>query len=729
MSRKLLILFSFALIVALGFASMQKIDVNPTDSKAPQIVTDNSGNYVPSRPPVDNINAIWTESFNTLALPTGWLNLQESGTGLWTFLASGTYPTTTPHSGAGMASFQSWSYSSGCIASLVSATFSLTAGQGKLGFWMVRDAGYATSADKVDFMINTAPNSTGATLLGTINRSKTLTPVETGADGWYYYEFTIPASFNTATNYIVLKATSAYGNNMYVDDVSVSLMNANDIQTLSIDAPTSNVQPGAITPKATFKNNGTATQTSFPVTMTITPGGYTNTQTVASLAPGASLQVSFSSWTAAVGTYTVKAIAQLGTDQDRTNDTITITTNVTNAGWLTGTAMSSGSYMGSATGYMRNDTGWVLCTGGNAPNLTSLYIYNARTGAWSTGAAMTTGNVVHSMAVLKDTAYVIGGYGAGTTPTTTFLKYNIRANTWSTGTPLPTAIAWQKSVSYQDSLIYNVGGYDGTNVLSAVSVYNVNTNTWRTCTAMPVGKIGGALARSGDTLVYIAGASISAATSDVYMGVISQTDRSVITWTTKAPYGGGTMYRFDAGSWKPGQIIVGGGSPSTAWTPASPNPAYVYTLSTNTWSALPNVPVPTLGAYTGSVKYSNTYKFVLAGGYSGSAIITNTQVFADVITGIVPVGTEIPKDFSVSQNYPNPFNPVTKIDFALPKSGNVTMKVYNILGKEVATLVNETKNAGNYTVSFNASNLSSGMYFYKIEANGFTEVKKMMLVK
>jgi len=99
------------------------------------------------------------------------------------------------------------------------------------------------------------------------------------------------------------------------------------------------------------------------------------------------------------------------------------------------------------------------------------------------------------------------------------------------------------------------------------------------------------------------------------------------------------------------------------------------------------------------------------------------------LTGITVVGSEIPSSYTVSQNYPNPFNPTTKINFALPKSGLVTLKIYDMLGKEVATLVNEVKNVGTYTVDFNGANLSSGIYFYKVSVNGFSDVKKMMLIK
>ncbi|MDQ3021400.1 MAG: T9SS type A sorting domain-containing protein [Bacteroidota bacterium] len=85
--------------------------------------------------------------------------------------------------------------------------------------------------------------------------------------------------------------------------------------------------------------------------------------------------------------------------------------------------------------------------------------------------------------------------------------------------------------------------------------------------------------------------------------------------------------------------------------------------------------------------------------------------------------------FRLSQNYPNPFNPTTKIDYSIPKSGVVTIKIYDVIGKEVATLVNEFKNAGNYDIRFNGANFSSGVYFYRIESGNFVDTKKMFLLK
>lgn len=101
----------------------------------------------------------------------------------------------------------------------------------------------------------------------------------------------------------------------------------------------------------------------------------------------------------------------------------------------------------------------------------------------------------------------------------------------------------------------------------------------------------------------------------------------------------------------------------------------------------------------------------------------------DTLTGITVVGGENPAGFKISQNYPNPFNPTTKIDFAIPKKEFVMLTVYDMLGNEIATLVNEVKNAGRYVVDFNGSKLSSGTYFYRITAGEYTETKKMLFVK
>jgi hypothetical protein len=104
-----------------------------------------------------------------------------------------------------------------------------------------------------------------------------------------------------------------------------------------------------------------------------------------------------------------------------------------------------------------------------------------------------------------------------------------------------------------------------------------------------------------------------------------------------------------------------------------------------------------------------------------------SEIFASV-TSVENSGS-VPTKFNLKQNYPNPFNPSTKIKYSVAHSSTVLLKIYDVLGKEVATLINEEKPAGSYEATFDASNLSSGIYFYKLEAGNFVETKKMILLK
>jgi hypothetical protein len=89
----------------------------------------------------------------------------------------------------------------------------------------------------------------------------------------------------------------------------------------------------------------------------------------------------------------------------------------------------------------------------------------------------------------------------------------------------------------------------------------------------------------------------------------------------------------------------------------------------------------------------------------------------------------IPSVFDLKQNYPNPFNPSTTISFNVPQGEHVLLRVFTMLGQEVATLVNERREAGSYSVQFSANNLAAGQYFYRIKAGEFVDVKRMTLIK
>ncbi len=134
------------------------------------------------------------------------------------------------------------------------------------------------------------------------------------------------------------------------------------------------------------------------------------------------------------------------------------------------------------------------------------------------------------------------------------------------------------------------------------------------------------------------------------------------------------------------------------------------------------------GTYTLVVKAPNHYPKTITGVYVKYDSTTYLNIkLRPVSTGIS--GTETPSEYFLSQNYPNPFNPVTNIRYQIPKNSFVSLKVYTVLGQEVAELVNEKQQAGNYEIKFDGSKLSSGIYFYKLTAGDFSDVKNMIFIK
>ena len=109
--------------------------------------------------------------------------------------------------------------------------------------------------------------------------------------------------------------------------------------------------------------------------------------------------------------------------------------------------------------------------------------------------------------------------------------------------------------------------------------------------------------------------------------------------------------------------------------------------------------------------------------------IFHTTNGGEPLVGIQNISTEIPESFKLNQNYPNPFNPSTNIQYDISNDNSVTIKIYNLPGKEVMSLVNDFKKAGRYIISFNGSDLASGVYYYKITSGKFEQVRKMILIK
>jgi hypothetical protein len=183
-----------------------------------------------------------------------------------------------------------------------------------------------------------------------------------------------------------------------------------------------------------------------------------------------------------------------------------------------------------------------------------------------------------------------------------------------------------------------------------------------------------------------------------------------------------------------GEVWVVGETEDITWTGVNVNEVKIE-LSTNNgadWSIIIES-VPNTGSYSWNVTAqdsSNECLIRITNLENGFVYDVSDGTFTiDIVSDVDDELNGIPSEFNLAQNYPNPFNPVTSIKYQVPEASLVSIKVYDIIGREVAVLVNEVKNPGNYQIYFDGGNLASGVYFYKMIAGDFSSVKKMNLLK
>lgn len=252
----------------------------------------------------------------------GWT---ATSTTAWSRRTTGTAPSCLPYAGAGMARFYSYNLSAGITARLTSPAITFAGASYRVKFKMYRDSGYETDADNIKVYYNTT-GLAGGTLLGTVNRSRALAPV-VSEDGWYSYAFDIPGTVS-GTGYVHFLGTSAYGNNIFIDEVTVEQIPALDAElttvALSLIVPpaTSNIPVAG-----TFKNFGTATINSIDVNWQV-DNGTIHTQTLSGLSVAPNGTYNFThqdTWSPSAGLYSVKVwVSNVNgsTDNDSTNDQI-----------------------------------------------------------------------------------------------------------------------------------------------------------------------------------------------------------------------------------------------------------------------------------------------------------------------------------------------------------------------------------------------------------------------
>jgi Secretion system C-terminal sorting domain/Kelch motif len=414
----------------------------------------------------------------------------------------------------------------------------------------------------------------------------------------------------------------------------------------------------------------------------------------------------------------------------------------TTAAWVTLPTSPHAQSRSCCAYLVRNDTAYLYHFGGGSGTfLRNVARFNFATNTWTNnvsvmpGDASAGGTVVFGDSVI----YVFGGYSttAGNI-VGNCMRYDIAANTWALMATIPQGVTDALVCKYQDSLIYIVGGGDGlfgttTMQRNTVQIYHVYTDTYTNGGTLPIplSMMGGGI--YGDTIMVFCGETTGGTyVANCYKGVINPTTYQV-TFNQIANYPGTNVTRMAS---YPVQIDGQGAGIACALGAVAggvyTGGTYLWNFCTDAWQTLPVNPQPRSNLRGCGAVDSNMYA---VGGWLGSGVGTFHQLKFTQIDGncAIVVGinynNRVPNSYKLEQNYPNPFNPTTVINYSLPKAGLVKITVTDITGREVSTLVNGFNPAGNYSVEFDASNLSSGIYYYTLTAGDFKDTKKMVLIK
>lgn len=529
-----------------------------------------------------------------------------------------------------------------------------------------------------------------------------------------------------------------------------------DIMVMSIDMDdTLHIRKEYI-PKASFKNMHPQNHT-FTVTMEITPGDYKDVDTVSSLAYLSTKQIEFAKWKPLqAGKYTIKAYTFLEGDMNTGNDTITsqvyVRQGYNGAFWQSEPDMPIGLdntgaafFNKKAAGKDAIDTGYIFVIGGRnskANAVNTIMKYNIVSKIWSYSDTTLPLSLSEIQVVqIGGKIYIPGGRLNSGIASGGLYIYDIDADTLGKGADMPHKSRGYAIGSYNDSLIYVIGCKEQ-DYLNLVQIYNINRNSWNYGTPFP-GEGRELLSGSicGNKIILAGGWDGLNISSKVNIGLIDPDDPFSITWRDGGEYPSGKWVFISASPWsdKNGKYIFFLGGFIETDNTYTTRDTWAYDVENEIWLSCPEI-IPASGCMGVTTVLKNDSVFIAAlGGWSMETSLGTLALNEWLYVGkaapdsIVAISEEpnAPAVYSLAQNYPNPFNPTTIIKYSIAEAGQVELKIYNMLGQEIKTLVNEMKNAGNHEVKFNAAgmNLSSGVYIYRIKTGSFVQSKKLMLIK
>jgi N-acetylneuraminic acid mutarotase len=353
--------------------------------------------------------------------------------------------------------------------------------------------------------------------------------------------------------------------------------------------------------------------------------------------------------------------------------------------------------------------------------------YDPSTNRWTTKANLPETICSLSTCVIDGKLYVIGGTRSsplGAVISSVYL-YDPATDSWTKKADMLTSRGYL-SASVVNGKIYAIGGASGglSQSLKTVEEYDPATDTWTKKTDMPTSRcIHCASVVNGE--IYVIGGTLGMASSLAGVSVVEAYNPATDTWTEKADMR--TARCAVSTSVVDGKIYSFGGRSGGVYFATVEE----YNPSTDTWTTKTSLPAATWGLSTSVVGG----KIYAVGGATGiPAPIVSTLLEYDPASDLTGVeerssATAVPSGYALSQNYPNPFNPTTTIEFFMPKDGYVSLKVFNLLGEEVATLASQNLAVGSYRVDWNARGVASGVYLYRLVAGSFVDTKKMLLLR
>jgi photosystem II stability/assembly factor-like uncharacterized protein len=546
-------------------------------------------------------------------------------------------------------------------------------------------------------------------------------------------------------------------NYTYFDDIKISargtyeMKKISDVGVADINIP-AEVGLGASVPvKVVVENYGNIKAGGFSVSYKVNSQPAITETFTDSLDVGATTAFTFSSsWMANLeGVYHFSAWTTLLGDNDTSNDSSTTGKDITVVkyepdplGWFSQTC--SGSKALLTVHFCDESNGWVAGRDGAVFKTTN----GGRT--WQDFSFNDQISFLENAKFISSSTGLIAGWA--------WSNSDIRRTTdgGSTWQGIDLGNAWPKDISFIDM---NNGWIAGI----TASLISVTTDEWGSVSISTTGrhstiwKTSDGGATWNENVLSISNWLYSIDFSDANTGwavgdngLIIKTTNGGTSWTTQSS--GTTNYLYEVDfidlqkGWAVGQsgTIIRTTDGGTTWTSQSSGTTYslsgvCFTDALNGWVVgTSGLILHTVdGGQTWAQQTSNTGTSLnalcfidsLTGWIAGSSGTILKTSSAGILVGIDHAIDNLPKTFNLAQNYPNPFNPGTTIRYSIPQISFVTIKVYDILGREIRALVNENKAAGNYSVSFDAGNLASGIYFYTIKAGDFVQTKKMILLK